>query len=84
MISQQSSNSPSLMVLEALAEEFKCDVMDLPPLHETIDLEAIDTLFSPPSSIFHRVLRFTYAESLVELRCDGELTVTVRPDRLDE
>lgn len=80
MNTQPAPQSPSQAVLQAVAEKRGCDVLDLPSLYETINPEAIDTLFAEPATVPGRTLRFTYAGYTVELESDGELIVTVKLD----
>lgn len=37
----------TLEIVEAIADEEEIDVVELPPLHDVIDLEALEALFSP-------------------------------------
>jgi hypothetical protein len=71
---------PSQAVLKAVAGKQKCDVLDLPPLYETISPEILDQIFSEPATVPGRALRFTYTGYTVTVESDGVVAVTVEPD----
>lgn len=64
--------APSVAVVEAVAEATDVDPVNLPPLHDAIDTDALDTLFTDRAD---GVLAFEYADC--EVRVDGTTTVTV-------
>lgn len=64
--------APSVAVVEAVAEATDVDPVNLPPLHDAIDTDALDTLFIDHAD---GVLAFEYADC--EIRLAGTTTVTV-------
>ena len=71
-------SAPSHRVLEAVSEARDVDVLDLPPLYDTVDPDALDVLFADrPGDAGARsgTLAFEYADSTVVLDGDGTVTV---------
>ena len=64
-------------VLTKVAEREGCDPIDLPPLHGTIDADALDRFFVDPIGAIGNVVRFTYLGYDVEIENDGQIIVTV-------
>ena len=62
---------------EALAEAKDVDVADLPPLYETVDLDAISQLFDGPGEpgTGDTILGFTVDNWNVFLRADGRIRI---------
>ncbi|THE65824.1 hypothetical protein D8Y22_06455 [Salinadaptatus halalkaliphilus] len=67
-------DSPSLRVVEALAETTDTDPLELEPLYHAIDPEALDRLFqADPNG--HASVQFEYASHAIEVRSDGTVAV---------
>lgn len=71
----RSSRSPSLRVVEAVANAEGIDPVDLePPLYDAVDPNAIDELFAPMATSNgsrHGRLSFRYRGYDVTVRSDG-------------
>ena len=67
-------NSPSLRVVDALAEATDTDPLELEPLYNVVDPEALDRLFRADADIPASV-RFEYEGHTVEVRSDGTVVV---------
>jgi hypothetical protein len=66
-------------VLEALEEVTGTDRLELPPLYETIDTDALDRLFASLSGaddVEPATFQFTYAGHRVTVTADGDVTVS--------
>ncbi|WP_390286653.1 HalOD1 output domain-containing protein [Haloarchaeobius amylolyticus] len=71
------SGSMTYEIVSAISDREGCDIADLPPLYETIDPDALDTLTS------HDVcIEFSYAgrEVIVE---NGAVRIDPEPSSLD-
>ena len=68
-----------MTVLSTVAEREGCELVDLPPLSQTIDTDAVDSLFAVPAATPNRSLRFRYFGYIVDLESDGQLIVSVEP-----
>ncbi|MEY7849186.1 HalOD1 output domain-containing protein [Natrarchaeobius sp. A-rgal3] len=75
-------DSPSLRVVDALASATDTDPLDLEPLYDVVDPEALDQLFRDDVDVSGRV-QFSYDGHAVEVGSDGTVTVdgTVYDDR---
>ena len=62
-------------VVEAVAAASECDVVELPPLYESIDPDALDALVD---SMANGYISFTYADHRVTV--DSDETVSVDAD----
>lgn len=72
------SSRPSLTIVEAIAEATGRDLTALPPLHHSIDPEALNTLLTRDTQQEEHVqVSFTYDGALVSVGSDGDLTVRV-------
>ncbi|MFC6718897.1 HalOD1 output domain-containing protein [Natrialbaceae archaeon GCM10025810] len=69
-----SENTPLYAVVSAVAEAEEVDPVDLPPLYNAIDLEALNTLFTSESGTVSRV-EFEYAGYSVVVRGEGSVEV---------
>lgn len=70
--------APSTAIIETIAAVRGVDPTDFGPLYDTVDMDAIDTLFrSNPQTTELRV-SFTHAELVVSLVADGTITITRR------
>lgn len=76
--SQARTITPSLTVIETVAEVTNRDPVELPPLQHYVDADALDSLFEPADDIDVDVqLRFTYddVEVVVERSPTPEIRV---------
>jgi hypothetical protein len=71
----QSRKSPSEKVVYMVADHTSTDPLDLPPLYETIDPDALDRLLEDESSTTQSI-EFRYADHLVRIAQDGTVDVT--------
>lgn len=79
MSNQSGIDSLALAVLEAVAEREDTNVTDLPPLHNTIDSEALDKLFRPKYDGTPReggYVAFIYAGYWVTVYHDGSVELS--------
>lgn len=69
---------PTTTIIEAIADAANQSVLDLPPLAESIEPEALDLLFSEYAAKGSPNLEvtFTYADSTVTVTGTGEIRVT--------
>lgn len=76
MHARGTDQSASLAVVEAVAHAEAVDPTDLPPLHETIDPDALDAIFStdPPGDPAEAV-SFSYCGHRVTIFADGAVTL---------
>lgn len=68
------TDSLSLSVIDALADELDTDPVELEPLYNVIDPEALDRLFQDGTPANVR-LEFAYGDHRVEVRGDGTILV---------
>ena len=56
-------------VLEAVTTVSNCSSLELPPLHEFVDVDSLNRLFTPPNRV--QAVRFEYAgyDVTVETEC---------------
>lgn len=76
MDKQRQSDGPAIAVLKAVAERENVDITELPFLRDTIDVEALDKLFSPTYDGTLRdsgSVRFPYAGYTVTVHGDGDV-----------
>ena len=69
---------PSQRVVEAVSDARDVDVLDLPPLYDTVDPDALDGLFADRrggAGARSGTLAFEYADSTVVVDADGTVTV---------
>jgi hypothetical protein len=59
-------------VVEAVAEASECDVLELPPLYESIDPDALGALVD---AMANGDISFTYANHRVTVDSDGTVSV---------
>lgn len=67
-------DSPSLRVIDALAAVTDTDPLELPPLYEVIDPEALDALFRPDSGV-EGTVQFTFGPHEITVRSDGTVAI---------
>lgn len=74
-----SSQSVTAQIVEAVAARNGADPLDLQPLYETVDPEALEALFAPTADGTGRggQIEFTYAGCRVTLVAAEEQTITV-------
>jgi hypothetical protein len=63
----------SELIVEKVAEVTDCDPLDLPPLYQSIDPDAVDELIESLSS---GTIHFTYANQNIEIASSGEIALT--------
>jgi hypothetical protein len=72
--------SVSYALLCTVAEVEGCYFTDLPLLHETLDTDALDALFSletDKSSQFAGTLMFEYSDSFISIWSDRSVTISI-------
>ncbi|WP_049924355.1 HalOD1 output domain-containing protein [Halopiger djelfimassiliensis] len=67
-------DSPSLRVIDALAAATETDPLELDPLYDAVDPEALDRLFGPEAN-GNATVQFAYDDHAVEIRSDGTVSV---------
>lgn len=77
----RESSSVSEQVVELVAEQTDTDPTDLPRLHERVDPDALDALFTPQhrEPVFGGV-SFTYHGHRISISYDGEVVITATPE----
>ena len=68
------NDSVSLSVIEALADELDTDPVELEPLYQVVDPEALDQLFQGTTPASARI-QFAYGDHAIEVRGDGTILV---------
>lgn len=68
---------PSVRIVEAVAEETGRDPTDLPPLHEYVDADALDTLLSSSASDDSDLFTLSFSYGDVDVRVDGQGSIEV-------
>ena len=63
------------VILDQVAEREDCDPLELPPLYDSIDADALERCAASADSPF--TFRFTYCSYPITVRGDGEVTVEV-------
>lgn len=81
----KSDRPISAAIIEAVAEEAAVDPTELPPLYESVDVDAIDELFEPTPNANGRVgvIRFPYYGYLVTVEFDADGTGTITIESTD-
>ena len=73
--------SSSYEVVKVLSEKTGTPLVELPPLYESVDPDALDALFTPD---YREPLRgettFSYADHEVTISSDGELVISATPE----
>ena len=69
-------------VVRAVAESINVDPLELPPLYEVIDPDALDALVDPVGGRLGFTVTFEYAGCKITITDDGEVVITV--ERLRE
>lgn len=74
-----NSSSPTLAVLEAVADAEDTDPLNLPPLYDAVDTDALEALFEPLPHGGTRTgrIEFTYHGYDVSVACAADGSVTV-------
>lgn len=73
-----SSETPSLEIIEQVASLEETDPLALPPLYDTVDPEALDSLVHSSAADGARAestVRFTYCGYDVRVEADGDIVV---------
>ncbi len=74
------SLTPTIKILEAVADTTNTDPIELPPLADAIDPDALNTIFNSPQDNHPRRLEFIYNDCQVQVtHADTTLTVQVTP-----
>lgn len=76
--------TPVLTIVEKVAEREGVDPADLgPPLHDAIDTDALNRVFTPTEGAVRDTgrLSFEYYGYKVTVRADGDVSVRDEPDR---
>ncbi|NIB99834.1 HalOD1 output domain-containing protein [Halobacterium sp. R2-5] len=73
----ESDGSPAEVIVEALAEAAEIDPLDLPPLYEFVDPDALNQLFGEHDGAAHAdaLLSFQVETWNVFVRADGRIRV---------
>ena len=74
-----SGETPSIEIIEQVASLEETDPVALPPLYDTVDPEALDSLFHSSTSGGARAestVRFTYCGYDVRVGADGDVVVS--------
>lgn len=81
----ESDRSPSMAIVEAVAEAADVDPTELPPLYEYVDPDAIDDLFANQAGAAtgDAYLGFTVDSWKVFVRADGKIRVCDATQRID-
>lgn len=76
---RETATSVSVEVMEEVAKQTETDQLDLPPLADSIDPDALNSLFASPRAVDRQTgqIEFTYYGHLVTVSFDGSRTVTV-------
>lgn len=74
-----SSETVSEAVVEAVADAKGVDPLDLDPLYDTIDPDALDSIFGGPSGTSSAEIRFEMDACEVVVREAGEVIVASTP-----
>ena len=80
-LSLEESVSASGQVAKSIADKEGTDPLDIPPLYESVDPDALDALFTPDSRepVLGEVT-FTHAGYEVTVAYDGEVVITAIPE----
>lgn len=73
----ECADGASMAVVNAVAARRNADPLELPPLYEWIDPEALDALFDPPEEAADRRFEFVYDGHLVTIDGTGGCTILV-------
>jgi hypothetical protein len=69
---------PTTAIVESLAEVLETDPMDVPPLHDYVDTDALNALVTSPTDDGSVTVSFTHERARVLVDSDGHLTLYVR------
>lgn len=70
-----------IAIVERVAARENVDPLDLPPLHDAVDADALTALFATPG---RRVDRVTFSYHGYDVTVEGPQQVRVEPRRTDE
>ena len=80
----ESTNRPSITesVIECVARESGRTALELPPLWNAIDPDALDAMFEPTKAGHERSgrVQFSYCGYLVTVEADDDVTVTLESE----
>ncbi|WP_279387679.1 HalOD1 output domain-containing protein [Natrarchaeobius chitinivorans] len=78
-MNSQTSGSPTLAVVEQLAEKEGVDALELrPPLYDVVDTEALDQLVESMDE--DGLVEFEYQDYQVTVSSSGEISVTEKAE----
>ena len=74
----ECGDSASAHILAAVADHLGCDPVELPPLYDAVDPDAVEALFESLQSGAGGRLAFSYCDCEVVLTADPRLRCAVR------
>jgi hypothetical protein len=77
-LTPQESQSATEAVLDAIADELDADLLDLEPLHDAVDPDALESIFDDTSSATRNAGRVTFESNGCAVTVAAEGTVTVQ------
>ena len=81
-VDQLTAESLAVAITAAVSEVEACRPLDLPPLSDSIDLDALQSFCTPKAPEFGRTaavplgISFTYSDSVVHIDSGGQTTVS--------
>ena len=63
-------------IVQAIATEYGIDPLEMRPLQEHVDIEALDQLIQSASTARHIMISFQYEEHVVQVSGDGTVDVS--------
>jgi hypothetical protein len=77
-VTPQAGTDESLTfeIVQAIATECGIDPLEMRPLQEHVDLEALDQLLQSASTARHIMISFQYEEHVVQVNGDGTVDVS--------
>jgi hypothetical protein len=82
VVTNTTSSSPTLAVLEAVAEAERVDPLDLPPLYDAVDTDALESVFEPTPDGGVRIgrIEFPYHGYRIGIEWSADGTLAVEAD----
>lgn len=77
--SKPSGEELSTMVALSVADVLSCEIEDLQPLSDVVDIDSLDSLFASPEADIR--LRFEYSGCLVSIKRGTEVSITPPDER---
>lgn len=75
-IADDSDKSPSICVVETVSEATGTDLMDLQPLYDAIDPDALDKLIGSPDQFTEGCIQFRYEGCTITVDAGGWIAVS--------